>query len=176
MKFNIPLTGILLLFIGCNTQPDEQQKNTAAYFDLKGYFQKETARLTAADPLVKKTVSINDSSETRSSKITDWKRELSAISDADINKASWKGAFAVEKKKNLLIYSTNDDKVNVRKIMITYKDGKPSGFLVLIRNSNLLYTSTDSLSYYPDSLYMLKKTQDIKLLAKKRYKVSLLFR
>lgn len=176
MKINTLLAGILLLFISCNTQTDEQQKETEAYFDLRAYFRKEAERLTAAAPLVTKTVSINDSSETKSLKITDWKRELSAISDADINKTSWKGVFTIEKKKNLLVYSTNDEKVSVKKVVITFKDDMPSGFLALIRNSNALYTSTDSLSYYPDSLYRLTKTQNIRFLTKKKYKVSILFR
>lgn len=176
MKINTPLISFFLLFISCNMQPDEQQKNTKAYFDLKTYFRKEAERLTAADRLVTKMVSINDSSETKSLKITDWKKELSVISDADINKASWKGAFLIKRKKNLLIYSTSDEKVNVKKVIITYKNDKPSGFLLLLRTRNSLYTSTDSLSYYPDSLYTVNKTQDIRFLSKKRYKVEILFR
>src|SRR5215217_318984 len=165
MRLFTLLTGILLLSAGCESKPDEQRKNISLYYDLKGYFKKEADRLNSKNPIVRKMVSVNDSPETRSLKIPDWKKELSVISDADINKTSWRGAFSMRKNKNVEVYTSDDKKIHVKQVTINYRNGKPSGFLILIRNSNTLYTSTDSISYYPDSLYRIIKTQDIRLLS-----------
>ncbi|HMI05465.1 MAG TPA: hypothetical protein VK541_23455 [Pedobacter sp.] len=177
MKYNTLLAGSILLFLlGCNAGTDERQKNASPYFDLKGYFEKEANRLTKASPAVRKTVGINGFSETKTLKIADWKRELSSISNADINKASWRGAFRIIRSENKVMYRSDDRKVPVKELCIFYRDTIASGFLVLIRNSNALYTSTDSLIYYPDSLYRIKKNQQIKLLSEKNYEITIKFR
>jgi hypothetical protein len=176
MKYKILLAGILLFLFGCDAATDERQKDASAYFDLKGYIEKEVNRLTKVNPLVTKIVGINGSSETRTLKIADWKRELSAISNADINKASWRGAFRITRSENKVIYKSDDRKVPVKELTVFYRGNAASGFLLLIRNSNMLYTSSDSLTYYPDSLYRIKKNQQIKLLSEKKYEVSIKFR
>jgi hypothetical protein len=177
MRYHTLLAGSILLFLlGCNAETDERQKNASPYFDLKGYFEKEANRLTKAGVIVNKTVGINGAHETKTLKIADWKRELSSISNADINKASWRGAFKVTRSENEVTYRSDDRKVPVKALTVFYKDGIASGFLVLIRNKNALYTSTDSLTYYPDSLYQIKKNQQIKLLSEKNYEISIKFR
>jgi hypothetical protein len=177
MKYNILLAGSILLFVlGCDTATDEQQKNASSYFDIKGYFEKEAGRLTKVSPEVRKTVGINGSYETKTLKIADWKRELSSISNADINKASWRGAFRIIRSENKVTYRSDDRKVPVKELCVFYRDNVVSGFLVLIKNSNALYTSTDSLIYYPDSLYRIIKNQQIKLLSEKNYEIAIKFR
>ncbi|WP_449435582.1 hypothetical protein [Pedobacter steynii] len=91
-----------LLFISCNNSADKKQKTNLNYFDIKGYFEKEVARLTLKNPLITKTVSVNGATESKRIKITDWKKELTLFSDADINRASWKGLFEL---KNQMIRS-----------------------------------------------------------------------
>jgi hypothetical protein len=177
MKYNTLLAGgILLLLIGCDAGTDERQKNASPYFDLKGYFEKEAGRLIKANPEVRKTVGINNSHETKTLKIADWKRELSSISSADINKTSWRGAFRIICSENKVTYTSDDSKVPVKELSVFYRNNIASGFLVLIKNSNALYTSTDSLMYYPDSLYRIKKNQQIKLLSEKNYEIAIKFR
>lgn len=177
MKYNTFLAGGILLFLlSCNAGTDQRQKNASRYFDLKGYFEKEANRLTKASSGVRKTVGINGSYETKTLKIADWKRELSSISNADINKASWRGAFRIIRSENKVTYRSDDKKVPVKELCIFYRDNIPSGFLVLIRNSNALYTSSDSLTYYPDSLYRIKRNQQIKFRSEKNYEITVKFR
>jgi hypothetical protein len=176
MRYNILLAGILLFFCGCNSTTDEKQKDAFLYFDIRGYFKTEANRLAKTNPLVTKTVAINDVYEKRELKISNWQSELSSISNADINKASWKGAFKISRSENKVTYSSNDKKIPVKELTVFYKDGKASGFQALIRNSNTLYVSTDSLSFYPDSLYRIKKNQQIKLLPAKNYEIAIKFR
>src|SRR5687768_4704381 len=108
MRYHTLLAGSILLFLfGCNAETDERQKNASPYFDLKGYFEKEANRLRKAGVIVNKTVGINGAHETKTLKITDWERELSSISNADINKTSWRGAFKVARSENRVTYRSD---------------------------------------------------------------------
>lgn len=172
MKYNCLLGGLLLLLAGCGNSATEKQKDKLAYFDIRGYFEQESARLTRLNPLIVKTVMVNDSSETRSLSVTDWKKELSVFSDADINKASWKGQFKLRKSNEGEVYFSDNEKVPVKRLTLIRKKGGIYGLQILIKNTNSLYTSTDTLSYYPDSLYEIRKAQHIRLLSGKNYRVS----
>ena len=164
-----------LLFAACTPADNEKQNISPQYFDLQSYFTKEEARLKKLNPTVEKTVSVNDSSEKKSLKITDWKKELSIFTDADINKKAWLGQFEIHKTPILEQYSSDQEKIPVKELKVMRKDGKVSGIQILLKNTNALYTSIDTLVYYPDRLYRVNKTQHIKLLAEKRYKITVLF-
>lgn len=177
MKQSILLYSVLLLlFCGCDPMAGNQQKDALQYFDLKGYVRREAIRLQKSKILINKTVSIDASAETRSLRIADWQKELAALTDADINKASWKGLFSVKKEKDEVIYQSTSEKVPIKRISIKYKHQVPSRIVVLIENSNMLYSSADTLTYCPDSLYDLRKEQKIRLFSPKRYRISLKFR
>jgi hypothetical protein len=166
------LAGSFLLFLMACSDTNQQQKLPQQYFDLKGYMQQEAARLNQTKPLVFKTVSVNDSTESRKVRIADWNKELANFSDADINKSAWQGMFKVERNKQQEVYSSNDDKVLVKKLEISRKNNKITSIKVLLNTSNYLYHSTDTLAYYPDSLYEIRKTQQIRFLSVKRYLVK----
>lgn len=173
MKYHHLLCGILLLLCsGCGDPMAAGQKNAHTYFDLKGYIEQESNRLGRSNPTVHKTVMVNDSSESKELKIKDWKKELSAFSDADMNRAAWKGLFQVKKTGEQETYTSDQKKVPVKQVTLTRRNGQLYGLQILIRNSNALYTSADTLSYYPDSLYEVKKTQNIRLLSEKNYRIT----
>ncbi|WP_225869617.1 hypothetical protein [Pedobacter psychroterrae] len=153
------------------------QKNELTYFDLKGYFEQESIRLSKAAPLIVKTVRVNDSSETKTTRIADWRKELEIFKDADINKTAWKGLFKITKVNGDQQYTTDNEKIPVKELTIIYKKGSTQlnalkGFRIVVKNINLLYHSTDTLIYYPDSIYQVKKAQNILFLSDKRYQIS----
>lgn len=161
-----------LFFGACNSAVPKKQAVTVPYFDVKGYIYAEAGRLQRANPEISKTVMVNNDSEHKKVKIADWKKELSAFSDADINKSAWKDLFKLQKQKDMEVYTSGNEKVPVKSLSIFYRNGKVQGIKLLISNANLLYTSNDTLSYYPDSLYQVKKTQRIKLLKEKNYRIT----
>ena len=173
---NLPIFILLFLF-GCDSQPEQKQENELTYFDLKGYFEKEASRLSKTNPMLSKTVGVNESSETRKIRISDWEKELEIFKDADINKAAWKGMFTEIKQPGRQIYTSNDEKIPVKQLQLYYseKGDKIKGLQIIIHTDNMLYSSCDTLSYYPDSLYQVNKSQDILLLSKKNYQVSAAF-
>ena len=173
MRYNHLLCGFLLLLCySCGDSTGAGQKNAHTYFNLKGYIEQESGRLSRSNPTVHKTVMVNDSSESKEIKIQDWKKELSVFSDADMNRAAWKGLFQVKKSGEQEIYTSDHKKVPVKELVITRRNGQLYGLQIFIRNSNTLYTSADTLSYYPDSLYEVKKTQNIRLLSTKNYRIT----
>lgn len=162
---------ILLPLLSCNYAP-QKQKNNLTYFDIKGYFDKEIHRLQKLQPKITKTVSVNDSAETRLTKIADWKKELALFSESDINRDSWRDLFKTERKNNVIRYTTQDENVPVKEIRIVMHNQLPREIKIVVNNINSLYDSTDSLVYYPDSLYFVKKSQKIRLLSEKKYEIT----
>jgi len=169
MKQSILGVFVLILF-SCSPQ-ESRKADTPNYFNLTGYFEQEAVRLQKANPTVIKSVIAVGKSEQASTKITDWKTELSSFSTADINKASWKGEFAENANEGSIIYTTNNPKIPIKKIEILKIDNQVKGIKIFKTTKNYLYTSTDTLVYYPDSLYAIQNLQDITLLGQKRYQV-----
>lgn len=165
------LSGILLCLLACNPTETTQQ-NTLNYFDLKGYFEREGLRMNKRSPLLTKTVEVNEQTETKKIRIADWGKEFSVFKDADINRNAWKGLFGVKKTDAQDIYTSDNEKVPVKEVIINKENGKIYSIRILIKYSNVLYSSVDTLSYYPDSLYQIKKKQKIRLLSEKKYTIS----
>jgi hypothetical protein len=164
---------VLAVFLTACAAPEKERKGAkAAYFDLKGYFNKEAAALNNRQPLVNKRVMVNDKAEDKQVKISNWEKELSVFIDADINKAAWDGEFSSKSSESGITYTANSDKVPVKKVQVLRANGVVSGIIITIHNSNYLYSSSDTLSYYPDSLYKIRKSQEIKLMSPKRYEIT----
>lgn len=161
-----------LLALASCTLKEQEKVNTKTYFDLAGYFKQEASRLAKTQLTINKMVVVNGKSETRAVKIQNWEKEFDLFVQADINKASWRGSFTPTVTDNLHVFTSQSQKIPVKKVEISYQGNKVSGIKVFVTNANDLYTSNDSLSYYPDSLYQIKKVQHIKLMAEKRYEVS----
>jgi len=165
---------LLLIFFlsACHPGAQKERSGVLQYFDLKDYIAEESKRLKGLNPYIDKYVEVNKSSEHKKLKIADWQKELSVFTDADINKSAWQGLFQLKESGDRKTYLSDNDKVPVKSLTIQYKNGKIYGLRILISTVNSLYTSNDTLSYFPDSLYEVKKTQHIKLLNEKKYHIT----
>lgn len=163
---------ILLLILTSCVQEEQNKVQFETYFNLKSYFEKEANRLNKLHLQVDKSVSINGETEHKQVQINDFKNELSIFIDADINKASWRDAFTVKKAEGLELYTTKNEKIPVKKVEIRYQNNKLKSIQILVSTVNILYRSSDTLTYFPDSLYEIKKTQKIKLLKEKKYRIN----
>lgn len=160
-----------LFFYGC-TSSIKEQKADLNYFDLKGYFQSEALRLQKSNPVISKTVIVNGAAETRKLKIADWQKEIAVFTEADINRSAWAGLFKRVVNSQRELFTSDNKKVPVKEVLILKKNNKPYGIQILVKNSNMLYSSADTLSYYSDSLYRVQKKQQIKLLSEKNYSIT----
>ncbi|UKT62443.1 hypothetical protein [Pedobacter mucosus] len=155
--------------ISCNQRKEAEANTKLLYFDIKGFFKNEINRLQRLKPSVDKTVSINGSIENKKIVIQDWNKELAIFLNADINKTSWKGSFTTYRKNESAIYKSASKKIPVKKISVVKENSIIKKIEILIAYKNILYQSNDTLIYYPDSLYEIKKEQDIRFLKKKKF-------
>ncbi|RZL36844.1 MAG: hypothetical protein EOO96_06180 [Pedobacter sp.] len=172
MRKQMILAVFAFALAGCNQREESKANTDFLYFDVSGYFKKEAVRLKKLNPDVTKAVSVNGKIEKKTIKIKDWTKELAIFSNADINKASWKGSFKIEKSNLLERYTSDNKKIPVKNVSIGKTGNKVNRVEIVISNKNILYSSGDTLVYYPDSLYEIRKHQKIKLLAQKTYQIT----
>lgn len=161
----------LLLLSSCRSGSNKQDPQELNYYDIKGFFEKEIKKLEKANPTVNKTTIYNKEEEIRSLQIEKWEQELALFSESDINKSSWKGSYKVDSLPNKLIYNAKEEDLRTRKIIIDFKGNTPSRFSIQNKTSNYLYTSIEDLIFYPDSLYIIHKRQNVVLLGTNDYKI-----
>lgn len=162
--------GFIIFCFSCNVK-DEKTIESKLYFDIEGYFNKEATRLNKKHVAVEKMVSVNGKSEEKKVKIHNWKKEFNSFISADINKASWRGSFKSQEHQDLRIYTSNNEKIPVKKLEIAFKRDQVLSIKIFLETKNSLYVSRDSLTYIPDSIYIIKKTQNIKLMDPKNYRI-----
>jgi len=170
----VTLTGILFLTI-CLTSCKPAIKETGAslkYFDIKGYFEKDSARLTQAHKMVFKTVSHNGVAESRKMYIANWGLELNFFKSSDINRPAWRDSYTIQTDSNFLIYKAKDPDLKTREIMIKMVNKKVKWILITNYTKNLLYTTKEKLSYFPDSLYSIEKMQAVRVIGINRYAIK----
>ncbi len=165
---------ILFLFSSCS-----EVKNTTSvdlvYFDLKDYFSNEAARLTSMQQSVSKEVSRNGEKESKVILINDWTKEFNLFIESDINKPSWTSSYKVETNGDTIFYRALTPDLRTRLIQVI-KDGKDVKSISISNKSlNKLYKSYETLFYYPDSIYIIKKEQQVRFLSENKYKVTGIF-
>jgi len=141
------------------------------FFDIKGYFKADSARLRVKNPLVTKTVKHNGQSQTKNVKIANWGAELDPFITSDINKPAWRTAYNVQNGENITIYTAKLPELKTREVIIKKTDGKLNWIKIYNHTKNMLYDDAENLTYYPDSLYIISKSQKVRLLGKNSYYV-----
>jgi hypothetical protein len=164
-----------LFFISALTACAPDQKATTAglkYFDVKGYFHRDSARLTRLNKPVFKTVYHNGTTQSKKVHIDNWGTELSLFSESDINRPAWKNSYSVIAEGDILIYKAKDPELKTREILIKQLNGKVVYMLIYNKIKNPLYTNEEELTYFPDSLYQINKIQTVRLLGTNKYQIK----
>lgn len=146
--------------------------DTMKFFDIKGFFRADSLRLAKLDPLVNKTVVHNQVAETKKVHISNWGNELSLFIESDINKPAWKASYSSETENGLLIYRSKDPALKTQEVVIKKENDRVKWILIFNHTKNILYETNEKLSYFPDSLYLIQKSQRVRLLGKDTYRIS----
>lgn len=157
--------------IGCKQENTQTNTPTDAYFNLKSFFEMEAIILNKQNPFVIKSVAKNETSETKKIKVKNWKKEFQSFIDADINKASWQNEFKITTENETTTYTTENVKISVKKLIVVKKGKSVILIKAFVTDSNFLYTSKDTLTYYPSISYEIKKSQKIKFFSEISYKI-----
>lgn len=147
-------------------------KSPEYFFSLKEYFEQEALRLSKAQRSILKKVSRNGDTETKELEIQDWKKEFGLFIESDINKLSWKDRYQMIQKGDSTLYQSLDTNLRTQQIILVREDHEIKEVLIKNKVNNQLYTSLENLSYYPDSLYLIQKTQKVWFLGANSYEVS----
>jgi len=164
--------GILLISGLQSCKPEIKQNASMKYFDIKGFFRSDSARLTRLNKPVYKVIKHNDVTESKTVHIANWGTELSLFSDADINKPAWRDSYKITADSNIIIYQAITPDVKTREIMIKLVAGKVKYMMIIDSTKNILYRSLEKLSYFPDSLYLIQRAQTIRFLGTNKYDIS----
>ena len=163
--------GTVILFMAA-CKPETRDNGGLKYFDLKKYFTAEAVRLTKRHPHIYKSVNYNNKPENKLILIKNWKRELGLFIESDINKPSWKDSYRISTKHDSIIYTAADTTLRTRNILIVLKNNKVNAVQINNLTKNLLYKTTDHLSYYPDSVYQIEKHQSVQVLGANNYQIT----
>ncbi|MES2426667.1 MAG: hypothetical protein V4560_06815 [Bacteroidota bacterium] len=147
-------------------------KSDANFFDIKGYFHADSLRLTKLNHLTLKTVTHNGITETKKVQIANWGAELSLFSQSDINKPAWSNSYNIINDGNVIIYRAKEPQLRTREIVINKQGNKVRWILIYNDSKNRLYQTTEKLSYFPDSVYIIQKYQKVRLLGANTYVVK----
>jgi len=172
-----PIAVIALLYLvpavltGCRSD-GKGSGNAVKYFDIKGYFTAETARLDKAHKPVSKTISHNGVTETKKVNIDNWGQELDSFTGGDINKPAWKNSYITSTGDGITLYKAIEPGLKVREIIVKRDADKIKWIVIYTKTENILYKNVEKLSYYPDSLYQIVKRQHVKLMGNNNYEIT----
>lgn len=177
-KRNPLLISLLILSLGIASCKSDSNAavDKGRFFDIKGYFEADSARLTRQNPLITKTVTHNKVPETQKVHIANWGTELSLFIQSDINKPAWRSNYQVSKAENIISYNANDSTLKTQRIVIKMEDGKVRWITIFNHTKNILYENTEKLTYFPDSIYIISRKQSVRILGTNTYRISGLFK
>jgi len=165
-------TAFLLLFLAACKPDIKETGTTKTYFDLKGYFTVTASNLGAHNKPVFKTVIHNGNIESKKVIIANWEQELSLFTSSDINKPAWKDSYEVQNTPNAIFYRTKDDDLDTKEITINKSGDKIKWIIIINHTKNPLYETKEKLTFIPDSMYRIEKTQKVRLLGLNRYDIK----
>jgi hypothetical protein len=167
----LPILLLIALLPSCKDD-NINTRTDLKYFDIKGLFTADTARLRKLNHITHKTVNHNGAIESKDLHIANWGLELNLFSQSDINKPAWREAYNVIKSDNIEIYKAKDPDLKTREIMVKKENGKVKWLVIYNKTKNMLYQTTEKLSYFPDSIYIIEKYQKVRLLGANRYTIK----
>jgi hypothetical protein len=167
------LGGVFLVIFNIACKPNVSDNGTTQkYFDVKGYFESEVARLTKQNKPVLKTVRYNKNVETKTIFIKDWASELDFFKSADINKPAWKDSYSVDTSGGFMIYKAKDPSLKMVEMIVKKQGTKVKWVLIFNQTKNLLYQTKEKLTYFPDSVYLIQKKQSVRVLGTNFYTIK----
>ena len=173
IKKTFQTAGAIALAVVLLSACSQQQHNaseTAYEIDLPSYFKGEIESLTKQNPKITKTVFKDIVKETKSLHINDWERELGSFLAVDINKPAYKGLYTKDSTDNLVRYQFT--KSDISQISIEYQEGVPAVIQIEKSVKNLLYNSTEKITYASNQFYTIDKEQEVKVLGTNKYKIE----
>jgi hypothetical protein len=168
------VTGVvLLLCFSYACKPEIKETGAQVkFFDLKEYFKNEANRLARLNTGINKSVAHNGATQSKKVKITNWARELNLFTESDINKPAWSRSYYVDSTATSITYKAKYPELKTRYITICKEGGKVTAIEIENDTHNILYNTTEKLTYMPEAFYLIEKTQKVKVMGGNSYRIK----
>lgn len=168
--------------LSCNNSANTEANRAVdlPFFDMQTYFKEEINRLNELQPPVKKTVAINQATETNEISTIDYEKELKVFSSSDINKMAWFDKYKIDSlfensQLKGVIYKSLDENLKTKKVSISFQDDEVSQIEIENKTKSFIAASDQKLIYAPSSGYSILTSQEMSIGKDKEIKIEVNF-
>lgn len=151
---NLFLIAILISLFACGDKTNAPVKALEKpYFDLKGFFEGETKRLTEGGMKIKKTVTVNGQTETKIIEKPNFEEEFKMFVASDINRPAWSDKYHVNEKASgnhdfTTEYWAKDENLKTQSLKIIQENGATFFTMEIHNRDKSVVTESDSHLFY----------------------------
>lgn len=157
---------LLLLFAACSADRTsaETADDLTPFFKLESYFDKEIARLDSLQPVLQKTVTLDDKAEEQRFVETDFEDELRIFRRSDINRPAWSDKYQIDSLRangqlQSVRYTALDSSLNTRFLRVDYQQDTIVEIRVKNRTHSAIADTEQHLRYQPGKSYQIESKQ-----------------
>lgn len=160
---------------GCDSAKEKKEMQKS-YFDLPAFFEKEIKMLMKQNPGIEKKINKDGETETKILESIDWKKELAAFVDVDINKPSWIRSFSVDTlfltSENFEItYVSLEKGIPIKQVKLLFENNSCSFVQINKKRDNTLFSSFQELAYKTGEGYKINGYQKVKFAFDTQYEI-----
>jgi len=150
---------ILLVFLSSVSCAKEEVKTSAetSFFDITVFVDS----ILADKPIqseVRRNISINDETEEKILTEVEMTKILGFLKQFNINRPRWYDKYHVEREGNSISYTSQDEDLDVKKMMVVTEKEKVAKIDILYKSQTLISSSEKNISWKPGTSLSLKNT------------------
>ena len=151
---NLILITTLISLFACGDRVNTSVKALEKpYYDVKGFFDGETKRLTEGGMKIKKTVTVNGKSETKIIEKPNFEEEFKMFVASDINRPAWSDKYHVNQKPSgnqdfIKEYWAKDKNLKTQSLKIMQENDATSFKMEIHNRDKSVVTKSDSYLFY----------------------------
>ena len=151
---NLFIIAILISLFACGERANTPIKTLEKpYYDVKGFFEGETKRLTEGGIKIKKTVTVNGHSETKMIDKPNFEEEFKMFVASDINRPAWSDKYHINNKTSgnhdyIREYWAKDKNLKTQSLKIMQENEATSFKMEIHNRDKSVVTESDSYLFY----------------------------
>ena len=147
------------------TPMDGNVPTETTFFDLAGYIDAETERLTTNKITADKTITLNGTTEAKEDVMINYKNDLRLFREADINRPAWIEKYGSEEKQlsgshKTTIYTALDSSLVVQRLLVEEDQGVPIRIEIDRKTGTVLSNGKHRLVYEGGKGYSVSTDQN----------------
>ncbi len=154
----------LIIFLSTCIDESGVRNQKLAFFDLKGYFEKQL-EILPQNTSVYKITSVNGNRIEKKIDSIDFSQELKVFEESDINKVAWIDKYEVDSifddKGSLyqIVYQSTDEKLKTQRLSISFDQNTIDSIEIFNNASGSVAKLEQHLQYIPSFGYSIESKQ-----------------